>query len=188
MQFDVLVEDLDRILDRDDVLLARAVDVVDDRGESRRLAGAGPAGDEHEAAMLLRELPHTRREPERVEGRDLSCGSSRNANEIGAALPEAVDAEARQALRLVRDVELAVRMERVVPAGRGSVTGARLRQVGVGQLGGTLDERDEVAVAAKDRRPAALEMDVARADFDRVRKDGVEIHDIHCVGSEPRSL
>ena len=49
----VAVQDLDRVLDRDDVLAARPVDVADDGGERRRLAGAGRAGDEHEAAMLL---------------------------------------------------------------------------------------------------------------------------------------
>ena len=49
------VQDLDRVLDRDDVLPARAVDVVDHRRERRRLARAGRAGDEHEPAVLLGE-------------------------------------------------------------------------------------------------------------------------------------
>ena len=39
----VAVQDLDRVLDRDDVLAARLVDVADDRRERRRLAGAGRA-------------------------------------------------------------------------------------------------------------------------------------------------
>ena len=51
----VAVQDLDRVLDRDDVLLPRPVDVVDHRGERRRLSGARRARDEHEAAMLLRQ-------------------------------------------------------------------------------------------------------------------------------------
>ena len=49
----VVVQDLDRVLDRDDVLPPRLVDVVDDRGERGRLAGAGRAGYEHEAAVLV---------------------------------------------------------------------------------------------------------------------------------------
>jgi hypothetical protein len=47
------VQDLDRVLDRDDVLAARSVDVVDHRGERGRLARAGGAGHEHEPAMLF---------------------------------------------------------------------------------------------------------------------------------------
>ena len=48
----VEVQDLDRVLDRDDVDLAVVVDVVDHAGEGRGLAGAGRAGDEHQAAGL----------------------------------------------------------------------------------------------------------------------------------------
>ena len=55
------VQDLDRVLDRDDVRPPRAVDVVDHRGERRRLARAGRAGDEDEAAVLLGELLDARR-------------------------------------------------------------------------------------------------------------------------------
>ena len=52
----VAVQELDRILDREDVLGAVPVDLVDDRRERRRLTGAGRAGDEDEPARLLREL------------------------------------------------------------------------------------------------------------------------------------
>ena len=46
----VLVDVLDRILDREDVLAALGVDLVDHRRQRRRLAAAGRAGDEHQAA------------------------------------------------------------------------------------------------------------------------------------------
>src|SRR5215467_5459018 len=45
----VLVQKLDRVLDREDVVGARLVDLVDHRGERRRLAGARRARDEDEA-------------------------------------------------------------------------------------------------------------------------------------------
>src|SRR5204863_9374605 len=67
----VLVQELDRILDREDVLLAVLVDHVDHRGQGRRLAGAGRSGDEDEAARLARELLEHRREAERVEALDV---------------------------------------------------------------------------------------------------------------------
>ena len=51
----VVVQELDRVLDREDVLVARLVDLVDDRGERRRLARARRARDEHDAARLLGE-------------------------------------------------------------------------------------------------------------------------------------
>src|SRR6478672_10760223 len=40
----VTVEELDGILDRDDVVVAHAIDLVDHRRERRRLTGAGRAG------------------------------------------------------------------------------------------------------------------------------------------------
>src|SRR5581483_2739156 len=46
----VPVQELDRVLDREDVLVARLVDVVEQRRERRRLAGAGGARDEDETA------------------------------------------------------------------------------------------------------------------------------------------
>ena len=66
------MQDLDRILDRDDVLVARAVDVVEHRRERRRLARAGRAGDEHEAAVLLGEPLHARRQAQLLEARDVA--------------------------------------------------------------------------------------------------------------------
>ena len=44
------VQELDRVLDRHDVVGAGAVHEVDERGERRRLARTGRAGDEHETA------------------------------------------------------------------------------------------------------------------------------------------
>ena len=58
----VPVQELDRVLDREDVLVAGVVDQVEHRGERRGLAGAGRPGHEHEAARLLRELLEHRRQ------------------------------------------------------------------------------------------------------------------------------
>ena len=44
----VLVHELDGVLDRDDVVAPRLVDVIDHRGERGRLAGAGDPCEEHE--------------------------------------------------------------------------------------------------------------------------------------------
>ena len=49
-----LVHELDRILDRDDVVLAVLVGVVDHRGQRGGLAGAGRPGDQHQALVQHR--------------------------------------------------------------------------------------------------------------------------------------
>jgi len=67
----VWVDDLDRVFDRDDVLPARSVDLVDHRREGRRFSRPGRAGDEDEAAGLVREPLHPGRETELLEGRHL---------------------------------------------------------------------------------------------------------------------
>ena len=58
----VPVQVLDRVLDRHDVRRAGRVDVVDHRGERGALAAAGGAGDEHQAALFLRDLLQHRRQ------------------------------------------------------------------------------------------------------------------------------
>ena len=66
-----MVQKLDRVLDREDVLVPRAVDVVEQRGERRRLARAGGPGDEHQAARLVGQLVEPGREAELLERLDL---------------------------------------------------------------------------------------------------------------------
>ena len=65
----VLVHELDRIFDRDDVARVLAVDQVDDRGERGRLAAAGRAGDQHHARLEIGEAVHDRRHAELVDRR-----------------------------------------------------------------------------------------------------------------------
>ena len=53
-----LVHELDRILDREDVALHAAVDVIDHRRERGRLARAGLAGHQDQAVVGAAHLPH----------------------------------------------------------------------------------------------------------------------------------
>src|SRR5262249_2458992 len=92
----MLVEELDRILDRHDVLGARPVDLVDKRSERRRLTRTGRPGDEDEAARLLGERVEHRRQTELVEGADLARDETERRPDR-AALEEGVNAEARNA-------------------------------------------------------------------------------------------
>ena len=67
----VLVQVFDRVLDRQDVRLLGQVDPIDHRGERRRLAAAGRAGDEHEAARAIGQLGEHRRQAQFLERTDL---------------------------------------------------------------------------------------------------------------------
>ena len=106
----VFVQELDRVLDREDVVRAFGVDHVEHRRQRRALAGAGRAGDEDEPTRFLGQLTEDLRHPERVEVRDLL----RDEPERGAdraALEEAVDAEPGDVGDRVGEVELFVVLE-----------------------------------------------------------------------------
>ena len=105
------VQELDRVLDRHDVVGARAVDEVDERGERRRLAGTGRAGDEHETARQLRELRRRPSGTPSVSSFLISVGMRRNAATDRAALLVEVHAEAGVRREREREVELEVLVE-----------------------------------------------------------------------------
>ena len=115
----VMVQELDRILDRDDVVGARAVDLVDDRRERRRLARAGRAGDEHEAARLRRQLVQASAgRPSSSSELDVGGDRAERGREA-LALVVRVDAEAGEPADAVGEVELAVQLEMLLLLGRG---------------------------------------------------------------------
>ena len=70
---------LDRILDRDDVPRVALVDLVHQRRQRRRLAGAGRPADEHEPARQPRDGLDGRRQVERREGAAPTAGRRRMA-------------------------------------------------------------------------------------------------------------
>src|SRR2546430_983080 len=105
--------ELPGILDGDDVLVALAVDLVDHRGQGGRLARAGGAGDEHQAARLVADLFDHDGQTELLESEDL-VGDLAIDGGGGAALVEDVGSEPRQPLDAERDVELEVFFEAVL--------------------------------------------------------------------------
>jgi hypothetical protein len=106
----VLVQELDRVLDREDVVLVLAVDHVDHRRQGRALARAGRAGDEDEAARFGAELAQHLRHAERVERGDVLRHEAEGGADR-AALEEAVDTEAGDAGDRVGEVELFAGLE-----------------------------------------------------------------------------
>ena len=118
------VQELDRVLDREDVLVARLVDLVDQRRERGRLAGAGRAGHEHDAARLLGELAHDRRQAELLDRHRLGRDQAERGAER-AALEEGVDAEAADARDASRRSRAASRSR--APGAARSSRGSRRR-------------------------------------------------------------
>ena len=166
------VQDLDRVLDRHDVTRLVLVDVVDHRGERRRLARAGRAGDEHEAALLLGEAAAR------------SAGSPRSSNDgmpgqhaaeheaDGAALAEHVDPEAAEAGERVGEVGLVV-VEELVGARLGH---ERERDaLGVGRRDLVAVPGLQVAVDAEERRRADLDVHVGASRSNGLAQQVVEI-------------
>ncbi len=156
------VEELDRVLDRDDVLGLLAVDLVDHRREGRRLARAGRPGDEDEAARPVAERFHDGRDPELLEAEDL-VGDLPEDRRDGTALHEDVAAEPREALDPEGEVELEVLLETVLlNIGQDRVAellGLRDSQRGVVQ-------RLDVAVDSDHRRRVRRDVEVRAALLD----------------------
>ena len=103
----VAVEELDRVLDGHDVLFARGVDLVDDGGQRRRLARAGRARDEHEAARALGQLVHDGRQPELLDGLDRERDQAEGRPDR-RALVVGVDTEASSSRNRIGEVDLPV--------------------------------------------------------------------------------
>ena len=159
----VVVEELDRILDRDDVVGARPVDLVDDRRERRRLARAGRAGDEHEAARLRRQLVQARGQAELLERADVG-GDRPERRRQALALVVRVDAEAGEPADAVGEVELAVQLEQLLLLGRGDAIDELAHEIG--RQHRKLGQQLDVPVQAHGGQRAGRQVQVGGAQCD----------------------
>ena len=92
----VRVHELDRIFDGDDVIFAGAIDVVDERGQRGRFAGAGGAGDQHQALGQVAEAEQLFGQVQ-VVGREDLAGNDAHDRAHAAQIDEQVGAKARLA-------------------------------------------------------------------------------------------
>ena len=89
------VHELDRILDRDDVLGEVRIDVVDHRRERSGLAAAGRAGDDDEALIEMAEFLQRLGQLEIVEGKNLRRNLAEDRR-LAPVVVEIVAAETRE--------------------------------------------------------------------------------------------
>ena len=165
-----LVQELDGVLDRHDVVLALGVDLVDHRGERRRLARARRPGHEDESLGPLRELLDDRREVQLVEGADLD-GDDPDRAAHRPALPEHVAAEARQSLEAEGEVELVLLLELLLLRLVEDAVGEALRVLGRELL--ELAQRRELAVHTNLWKGARGDVQVGGAALDHRRQQVV---------------
>ncbi len=139
------VQELDRVLDRHDVLVAGAVDLVDHRRQRGGLPRAGRTGHEHESPRPAGELVHGGRQAELVD-RGQSERDQAEGGADRAPLVVGVDAEARVAGDRVGEVELPVGLKALaLIAGENRVDD--LARVGRRQLRVFLERRQAPANA-----------------------------------------
>ena len=106
-----------------------------------------------------------------------SLGMTRNAKLVAPFAAVAVHAEAGEALGLVGDVEVAVGSEPLQPVRRRAAD--LLEDPGEHRVVERrhIVERPQVPVEAHDRRPAELEMHVARSELHGVAEQPVQVHE-----------
>jgi hypothetical protein len=99
------VHELDRVLDRQNMIAARLVDQVDHGSQRRGLPGARWARDQHQPLAQPGELPHRARKIQLVRRRDLR-GDHAEHRTGPPVLLEQVAPEPRQPRHLVGEVEI----------------------------------------------------------------------------------
>ena len=158
----VRVDELDRVLDREDVLVALGIDLVDHRGQRGRLAAARRAGDEHQAARPIGERRENRRQPQFIEPLDLLRNDTVDRGDR-TPLVEDVASEPREAADAEREVQFERLFEPfLLRVGEHAVCqplrfrGTERRQI----------ERLQLAMHANLRRRLRGDMQVGSAHFD----------------------
>ena len=76
----VVMEEFDRVLDRQNVIVTVDIDLINHRGERGRFTGTCRTGHKYQAARLFAHVRDDRREPERVKCLDLvgNCAENRS--------------------------------------------------------------------------------------------------------------
>ena len=167
----ILVQELDRILDGENVSRTGAIDVIDHRRERRRLARAGDPGHEDEATLLFAKPLHRRWQVELLEAGHLGRNDAEH-HAGGAALLEDVHPIAHAVGCAVREVALVVLVEVVA-----LLLVHEIEREGADHLGGErgrVAQRAQVALDAKHRREPSLEVHVRGAELTGCAEDVIQ--------------
>src|SRR5437868_9726492 len=100
----VAVQEIDRILDRDDVIKLRFVNQIDNRRERRALAAAGRTSDQHDTVLHLDNLAQLLRQTKVFEARRARRNHA-HYDRVGSALLENVDSKSVYSGQAKRNVD-----------------------------------------------------------------------------------
>ena len=156
-RFLVVMEELDRIFNRDDVVIHILVDVVHQSGQRGALAGAGGPGDQKQAAGAEHQLGHHVRQSQ-LRGGEHGVGNLTQHHRDMAALLEDGDAEASQVAESEAEVGTSLFLQlALAPLG-----GDALHQGdGVVRLEGLGLQLPQAAVEAENGRLSDDDMNIA---------------------------
>src|SRR5256886_1543279 len=167
------VDELDRVLHRDDVPLQLLVDLVDHRRERGALARPRGPRHEHQAARLFGQLRHDARQAQLLEGPHME-GNLPDPERHAAALLEAVAAEPREVLDPEREIELVLELEPLLLVlGEHRV---RDRQRVLGREHRLRRRVHDVPIHAQLGTLARHDVQVRRVPLDHLLEQGAQIH------------
>ncbi len=170
----VRVQHLDRILDRDDVTLPRAVHVVDHGGERRGLPRAGETRHEHEPMRCVGKIRDRGRQRQRLEARDAGQHATQDETHP-TTLAERAHAEAPESGDGVHEVGF---------VGGTELGHARVRhdrddaRFGVGRFDGVEGRLTQAPVDAQARTCTHLHVYVGGTLLDGETQQSVEIQHV----------
>jgi hypothetical protein len=107
------VYELDRIFETDDVERASGIQMVDHGSESGRFTGAGGAGDQDHALVVVAELAHHRRQSQLIHARHAGGNGAKCRTDAGF-LAEHVGAKAAALGGDVGEIEVVTFAQRAV--------------------------------------------------------------------------
>ena len=141
------VHELDRVLHRDHVVVARLVEQVDERGERRGLARARRPAHDHQPLVVVGDLGEVRRQPDLGRG-GRPLGDHAEDTVHALLVDEHVRAVAARGRDVVAEVELALRLHALplrlaqdLAHHRLGLLGGERLALGAHQVGGQPDHR-----------------------------------------------
>ncbi len=164
------MDELDRVLHRQDVIVARLVEEVHQRGQRRRFARSGRTADEHEPLVVVGDLREMRRQPQLDDRRRLFGDDAEDAV-VAAMIVENVRPIAAALRNDVAEIDLMGLLQRA-PLRRAH----HFFQHGLGLLGseGIALRAQQVGGQPHDRRLADREMKIRGALIPRGDQKRVE--------------
>jgi hypothetical protein len=170
------VEELNRILNRQDMRARGLIDMPHDGRECGRLARAGDSRDQDQPALVFGHGGHHRRQSQRLDGRDIERDGPQHQREV-ALLPEDVAAEPAHVLDGVAGVPVAqvVEVPFVARAGEDELRDAlRVLRDQRRDL-----DRQERPIDSQGGRRAGFQVDIRRAVLHGGREELIERSLLH---------